>query len=73
MANWKEQAAHAATALIAAAGAAAIITAADIKTQANLIKSHNTDSSSLEASAIAQKIRDDIKTKRRDITISGSL
>ena len=73
MANWKEQAAHAATALIAAAGATAIITTADIKTRANLIKSHSTDSLSVEASAIAQKIRDDIKTKRRDITISGSL
>ena len=73
MANWKEQASHAVTALIAAAGATAFITATDIKTQANLIKSSSTDSSSVEASTIAQKIRDDIKTRRRDITISGSI
>ncbi len=73
MASWREQTAHAVTALIAAAGATAIITAADIRTKADLVKSSSTDSSSVEASAIAQKIRDDIKQKRRDVTISGSL
>ncbi|MBD2763567.1 hypothetical protein IEE92_13625 [Kocuria sp. cx-116] len=73
MASWKEQAALAASGLIAAASSAAIISTTDIRAKADLIKSHNADSSSVEASEIARKIRDDIKQKRRDITISGSL
>lgn len=73
MATWKEQVAHTVTLLIAAAGASAIINATDIRTKANLIKSTSTDTSSVETSEIARKISDDIKQKRRDITISGSL
>lgn len=73
MANWKEQAAHAVTALITAAGAAAIVHTTDIRTKADFVKSHSADTSSLEASEIARKIRDEIKQTRPDITISGSL
>jgi hypothetical protein len=73
MSNWKELVAHSVTALITAAGAAAIVYTTDIRTKADLVKNHSADSSSLEASAIAKKIRDDIKQQRPDITISGSL
>lgn len=73
MASWKEQAAHTVSALITAAGTMAIITATDIRTKADLVKSNSADSSSVEASEIARKIRDEIKQKRPDITISGSL
>ncbi len=73
MAKWQEQVAHSVTALITAAGAAAIVYTTDIKAKADYIKSNSTDSSSIETAEIARKIRDDIKSKRRDITISGSL
>lgn len=73
MAKWREQVAHSVTALITAAGATALITATDIRAKADYIKSSSTDSSSVEAAEIARKIRDDIKTNHRNITISGSL
>ena len=73
MASWREQVAHSVSALITAAGTVAIISAADIRTKADLVKSHSADSSSVEASEIARKIRDEIKQKRPDITISGSV
>lgn len=73
MASWKEQVAHAASALITTAGTAAMVYATDIRTRADLVKSRSTDTSSVEASEIARKIRDEIKRKRPDITISGSV
>lgn len=76
MASWREQVANSVSLLINAAsvaGAVLIINAADIRTRANLVKSNSSDSSSVEASEIARKIRDEIKQKRPDITISGSL
>lgn len=73
MASWREQVAHSVSALITAAGTVAIISATDIRTKADLVKSNSADSSSVEASEIARKIRDEIKKKRPDITISGSV
>lgn len=74
MATLKEKITLAAQTLIFAAGAAAVVTATDIRTQADVIKrASDVDSSSVEASQIAQKIRDEIKQNRRDITISGSV
>lgn len=73
MSSWKELVAHSVTTLITAAGAAAIVYTTDIRAKADLVKTHSADSSSVETSAIAKKIRDDIKQQRPDITISGSL
>lgn len=76
MASWKEKAAHSVDLLINAAtvvGTVAIVNATDIRTQANVVKTDSTDSSTVEASEIARKIRDGIKQNRPDITISGSI
>lgn len=73
MSTWREQAAHAATALITAAGTAAMVYSTDIRAKADYIKSHSTDTSSVEASAIARKISDEIKQRRPGISISGSV
>lgn len=72
MANWKDQVAHAVSALITAAGTAAIVHTTDIRAKADYIRSHSTDTSSVETTEIARKIRDEIKKNPR-VTISGSL
>lgn len=69
MANWREQAALAVSGLIELAAITGAVLTTDIRAKADFIKTHSADTSSLEASAIAQKIRDDIKVKRPDIPI----